>query len=167
MANKRVTDLDAIATAPVTGVMHFVDTTDTTQNAAGSSFKVTKEDLLKENTAAILLNTNKISFDSTSSTRLANTSGTNTGDQDVSGLAPIENPTFTGTVAGITKTMVGLSNVPNTDFTTPINDNTAAIVTAVKVLAISPVQVTGAWFGTLVQYNALGSYSATVTYNIT
>ncbi len=59
MANKKVTDLDPIATAPVSGVMHFVDTTDTTQNAAGSSFKVTKEDLLKENTAAILLNTAK------------------------------------------------------------------------------------------------------------
>ena len=121
MANKRVTDLETIATAPISGVMHFVDTTDSTQNAAGSSFKVTKEDFLKENTAAILLNTSKVgftdalvgsaptvtantakvgittgqasaivintakvSFDSTSSTRLANTSGTNTGDQDIS-----------------------------------------------------------------------------------
>ena len=36
---------------------------------------------------AIALNTNKISFDSVSSTRLANTSGTNTGDQDISGIA--------------------------------------------------------------------------------
>ena len=38
---------------------------------------------------AIGLNTAKISFDSTSSTRLANTSGTNTGDQDLSGLQPL------------------------------------------------------------------------------
>ena len=38
------------------------------------------------NTSAIALNTPKISFDSTSSTRLAGTSGTNTGDQDVSGF---------------------------------------------------------------------------------
>jgi lysophospholipase L1-like esterase len=60
MADKRVTDLDPIVIAPVSGVMHFVDTTDTTQNAAGSSFKVTKEDFLKENTAAILLNTAKV-----------------------------------------------------------------------------------------------------------
>ena len=37
--------------------------------------------------SAVALNTAKISFDSTSSTRLANTSGTNTGDQDLSGLA--------------------------------------------------------------------------------
>ena len=35
--------------------------------------------------AAIALNTAKVSFDSTSSSRLANTSGTNTGDQDLSG----------------------------------------------------------------------------------
>jgi hypothetical protein len=62
MANRRVTDLDPIATAPTNGVMHFVDTTDSTQNAAGSSFKVTKEDFLKENTAAILLNTAKVGY---------------------------------------------------------------------------------------------------------
>ena len=32
---------------------------------------------------------------------------------DVSGLAPKANPTFTGTVSGITKAMVGLGNVDN------------------------------------------------------
>jgi hypothetical protein len=37
--------------------------------------------------AEVDLNTAKVSFDSTSSTRLANTSGTNTGDQDISGIA--------------------------------------------------------------------------------
>lgn len=36
-------------------------------------------------TSAVALNTAKVSFDSTSSTRLAGTSGTNTGDQDLSG----------------------------------------------------------------------------------
>jgi len=34
----------------------------------------------------VTANTAKVSFDSTSSTRLANTSGTNTGDQDISGI---------------------------------------------------------------------------------
>ncbi len=76
---------------------------------------------------AIDANTAKVSFDSASSTRLANTSNTNTGDQDVSGLAPIDSPTFTGTVAGITKTMVGLANVPNTDFTAAVGLNTAKV----------------------------------------
>jgi len=56
----------------------------------------------------IVTNNAKVSFDSTSSTRLANTSGTNTGDQDLSNLVDLTNPqsisgdkTFTGsTVAG-------------------------------------------------------------------
>ena len=41
--------------------------------------------------------------------------------------APIESPTFTGTVSGITATMVGLSNVENTsDADKPISDDTQA-----------------------------------------
>jgi hypothetical protein len=56
-------------------------------------------------------------------TRLANTTGTNTGDQDLIPFAtndnldlkaPIASPSFTGTVSGVTKTMVGLGNVENT-----------------------------------------------------
>jgi hypothetical protein len=155
MANKKVTDLGAITTAPLSGVMHFVDTTDATQNAAGSSFKVTKEDFLKENTAAISLNsaktgittgqssaitanTVKISFDSTSSTRLANTSGTNTGDQNLAPYATLASPTFTGTVSGITKTMVGLGNVLNTDLTPEVNLNTAKVgISTVQANAIT------------------------------
>ena len=46
--------------------------------------------------AAVALNTAKISFDSTSSTRLANTSGNNTGDQDLSGYS-LTSHTHTGT----------------------------------------------------------------------
>jgi hypothetical protein len=42
--------------------------------------------------------------------------GANTGDQDLSDKANIASPTFTGTVSGITKSMVGLSNVPNLSF---------------------------------------------------
>jgi len=48
-------------------------------------------------------------------------SGSNTGDQTLPTLsnlggAPIASPTFVGTVGGITKAMVGLSNVPNLSF---------------------------------------------------
>jgi hypothetical protein len=51
--------------------------------------------------------------------------GTNTGDQDLSGKANIASPTFTGTVSGITKAMVGLSNVDNTsDLNKPISTAT-------------------------------------------
>jgi hypothetical protein len=39
--------------------------------------------------------------------------------------ANLASPTFTGTVLGITKAMVGLPNVPDTDFTAAVNLNTA------------------------------------------
>ena len=43
--------------------------------------------------------------------------------------APINNPTFTGTVAGITKTMVGLGNVDNTsDVNKPVSDATQTLL---------------------------------------
>jgi hypothetical protein len=43
--------------------------------------------------------------------------------------APIASPTFTGTVGGITKDMIGLSNVDNT------SDNTKALITYIPVSA--------------------------------
>ncbi|MFM1933387.1 MAG: virus [Bacteroidota bacterium] len=77
--------------------------------------------------------------------KLAAITGTNTGDQDLSGYAtttqlatkanttdlalkaPIDSPSFTGTVSGITKAMVGLSNVENTaDLAKPISTATQA-----------------------------------------
>jgi len=43
--------------------------------------------------------------------------------------APINNPTFTGTVSGITKSMVGLSNVDNTsDLNKPISTATQSVL---------------------------------------
>jgi hypothetical protein len=46
---------------------------------------------------------------------------------DVALKAPLESPTFTGTVSGITKSMVGLSNVENTaDLAKPISTATQA-----------------------------------------
>jgi hypothetical protein len=60
-------DISGIATNA--GDISTIETEQTTQNTA------------------IALNTAKISFDSTSSLRLTNTDGTNTGDQDISGIA--------------------------------------------------------------------------------
>ncbi|MFA9192750.1 hypothetical protein AAGV28_15360, partial [Flavobacterium sp. FZUC8N2.13] len=67
-------------------------------------------------------------------TKLSNQSGTNTGDQDLSSFATttaldlkanIDSPTFTGTVNGITATMVGLPNVDNTsDANKPVSTAT-------------------------------------------
>ncbi len=65
MADQRTTDLDPIATILDSAVFDVVDTTDTTQDPAGSSFKITKANLLKEVTAAILLNTAKVGITTT------------------------------------------------------------------------------------------------------
>ena len=63
----------------------------------------------------------------------------------VNGKAPTNNPTFTGTVSGITKSMVGLSNVDNTsDLNKPIS---TAVQTALN-LKVSEFHVAFRAFGT-------------------
>lgn len=58
--------------------------------------------------------------------------------------APIASPTFTGTVAGITKTMVGLPNVDNTaDTAKPVSTAQAAADTAVQAFSIQRANHTG------------------------
>ena len=78
----------------------------------GAGDKVLFNDLpahrLNEMDVSIAANDAKISFDSTSSTRLANTSGTNTGDQDLSGK---EN---TGVAQGIMDTHETTHPIPTT-----------------------------------------------------
>ncbi|UQD57193.1 hypothetical protein [Flavobacterium sp. K5-23] len=73
-------------------------------------------------------------YSTTEKTKLAAITGTNTGDQDLSSFATntnlalkanVASPTFTGTVSGITGTMVGLSNVDNTtDVNKPVSTAT-------------------------------------------
>jgi hypothetical protein len=57
---------------------------------------------------------------------------------DLTGLAPINNPTFTGTVGGITSTMVGLGNVTNeskaTMFTSPTFTGTTTLQQSTELL---------------------------------
>lgn len=58
---------------------------------------------------------------------LQNRDGTLADDTDLALKANLANPTFTGTVAGITKTMVGLSNADNTsDVNKPVSTAQAA-----------------------------------------
>ncbi|MDN3667602.1 beta strand repeat-containing protein [Algibacter miyuki] len=73
-------------------------------------------------------------YSTTEKTKLAAITGSNTGDQDLSGYATTTNldlkansasPTFTGTVSGITSNMVGLANVDNTsDANKPVSTAT-------------------------------------------
>lgn len=57
-----------------------------TATRVGSNLVAIADDLIAKQ-IEIDANTAKISFDTDSSTRLANTSGTNTGDQDISGIS--------------------------------------------------------------------------------
>jgi hypothetical protein len=55
---------------------------------------------------------------------------------ELAALAPIANPTFTGTVSGVTKSMVGLGNVDNTsDVNKPVSTAQATADTAVATAA--------------------------------
>jgi hypothetical protein len=57
---------------------------------------------------------------------------------DMALKAPLANPTFTGTVSGITKTMVGLSNVDNTaDTAKPVSTATATSIATKLSHAVS------------------------------
>ncbi len=99
----------ALPSAPVTSVNGDVGVVvlDTDNINEGSSNLYYTESRVSLNTS-VAANTAKISFDSASSTRLANTSGTNTGDQDLSNLVDLTtnqiiggDKIFTGsTVAG-------------------------------------------------------------------
>jgi hypothetical protein len=93
-------------------VMYIGDAPTTHTHVAS---EVTDFDTEVSNNTSVAVNTSKISFDSTSSTRLANTSGTNTGDQ-----APITS----------TSTIIDLSNViGNYDYMTTASTATTFTLT--------------------------------------
>lgn len=75
-------------------------------------------------TANITDSSNKRFVTDAQRTVISNTSGTNTGDQDLSGLVPktttVNGHSLSSNVT-VTKSDVGLSNVPNTDCTNPAN----------------------------------------------
>jgi hypothetical protein len=80
-----------------------------------------------------------------------------------SALAPLASPTFTGTVGGITKTMVGLSNADNT------SDSAKPISTATQTALDGKVSGTG--FSAIVKmtqaaYDALSTKDANTFYVI-
>ena len=80
-------------------------------NVSITASQVSDFDTEVANNSAVAANTAKISFDSTSSARLANTSGTNTGDQDLSGKQ--DNITLTTTGTSGAATLVGATlNIP-------------------------------------------------------
>ena len=86
--------------------------------------------------------------------------------------APINNPTFTGTVSGITKTMVGLGNVTNesktTMFTSP-NFTGNATVASQRIITNDTTAGTAVyelWSGTQAEYDAIGTKDSNTVYFI-
>jgi hypothetical protein len=86
------------------------------------------------------------SYSAEEKTKLATITGTNTGDQDLTDLAtnsdldlkaPLASPAFTGTVTGITSTMVGLSNVNNTADADKVISNATQTALSAKVDAVT------------------------------
>jgi hypothetical protein len=75
---------------------NFGTTTGTVGDGAVVAANTAKVGITTTQANNITANNAKISFDATSSTRLANTSGTNTGDQDISGKANLASPALTG-----------------------------------------------------------------------
>ena len=68
----------------------------------------------------------------------ANTGTTTTLNSDILLKAPLASPVFTGTVSGITKAMVGLSNVDNiSDLDKPVSNLTALSILAEKNRAVA------------------------------
>lgn len=86
--------------------------------------------------------------------------------------APIANPTFTGTVSGVTASMVGLGNVTNesksTMFTSPNFTGTPTISSnrIISDSASTGTDIYYIWSGTQVQYDAIGTKDANTLYFI-
>ena len=79
--------------------------------------------------------------------------------------APLANPTFTGTVSGVTKTMVGLGSVDNVaDASKPVSTDQAAADAVVQAYAIQRANHTGTQsVGTITGLGSLATQSGTVS----
>ena len=87
--------------------------------------------------------------------------------------APLASPTFTGTVSGITATMVGLGNVTNesksTMFASPTFTGTPTVSGSGRVISDSASTGTDiyyVWSGTQAQYEAIATKDGNTLYFI-
>jgi hypothetical protein len=100
--------------------------------AADSDILVPSQKAIKAYITNLTFNATKIANGSVSNTEFQYLDGVTSAIQTQIDLkAPIESPTFTGTVGGITKSMVGLGNVDNTsDANKPISTATQTALDA-------------------------------------
>jgi len=116
-------------------------TTGLWEHKAITASLVTDFDAEVANNTAVTANTAKISFDSASSTRLANTSGTNTGDQDLSTYTNQGN-TFNG--ANQLVQLDGTGKLPAIDGSLLINLPSSGA--SVLIDDVAPTVAEGLWF---------------------
>jgi hypothetical protein len=162
-ANTKAPIIDPTFTGSVT--LPSVDINTTNNNLAATTGYVKTSITNLVNSAPSTLDTlNEIATALGNDPNLATTLTTQIGLK-----APINNPTFTGTVSGITKTMVGLNNVDNTtDVNKPIS--TATQTALDTKLNLSGGTLTGGLTGTTASFSGPitangGTFTGSVTMN--
>lgn len=159
--NAALTDGDFATESYVnTAVSNLVDTAPSTLNTLNELAAAINDDASFASTVTTALG-NKLDSSTAASTYLTQTNASTT-------YAPISSPTFTGTVGGITKSMVGLGNVDNTtDENKPVSTATQTALDAKldKITSISSksssytLQTTD--IGTLIEMSAGGTLTIT------
>jgi hypothetical protein len=120
-----IPDLTGYATETYvnTAVSNLVDSAPETLNTLNELAAALGDDANYATTISTALG-NKLDSSTAATTYLTQTNASTT-------YAPIENPTFTGTVSGVTKSMVGLGNVDNTsDADKPVSTATQTALNA-------------------------------------
>jgi len=161
LENAKITGLGSLAllnsvslTSNVTGLLPDV-------NISSASVWSAKQNALS-GTGFVKIVGSTISYDN--STYLTTTSASST-------YAPINSPTFTGTVSGITKSMVGLGNVDNTsDLNKPISTATQTALNTKQetLIAGQGIQLSGATISSVITSDtvtapASGAYRIALT----
>ena len=135
--------ITAAGTAADTKVTAHNNLTENVHGIADTSFLVTQTQLTNAINGAEVnqaaLAGDGIVWDSTNSEFDLDENYITTATQTALDLkAPLANPTFTGTVSGVTKSMVGLGNVDNTsDANKPVSTATASAIATAKSEAIA------------------------------
>jgi hypothetical protein len=129
--------------------------------AADSDILVPSQKAVKAYISNLTYDATKIANGSVSNTEFQYLDGVTSAIQtQIDSKAPINSPTFTGTVGGITKSMVGLGNVDNTsDANKPVSTATQTALNAKQDTLTNPITGTG----TNNQIAAFNSTGSTIT----
>ena len=118
------------ASAPELNLLDGVTASTAELNTLDGVTASTAELNLLDGVTASTLDLNKLAGLTTTATELGYIAGATSAIQDqLDAKAPLDSPTFTGTVSGITKGMVGLPNVDNTsDVNKPVSSATQVLI---------------------------------------